>query len=416
MAAEHGATGMQVLIVSQYFWPENFRVNEVAESLARAGCAVHVLTGPPNYPDGQVYAGYSALALTSERRGEVSVHRVPVVPRGGGGALMLALNYLSYVASACVLGPWLLRGARIDVVLVYAPGPILQAIPGLWLGLLKRAPVVTWVQDLWPESLVATQYVRNPLALRAIARVVRWIYRRSDLLLVQSQSFIQPVTTMAGGTPVIYHPNPGDLPAQGARTDAPSLRLNPGFNVVFAGNLGTVQALETILEAAAQTRDSTDLWWVIIGSGSRSEWLQQQVQRRGLSQVVLPGRFPPEAMPQILEQAAALLVTLVRSPIMTLTVPSKIQAYLAAGKPIVASLDGEGARVVVEAGAGIACPAEDAPALAEAVLRLKALPANEREVLGRAGYNYYLHHFAPEVLTQRLLAHLRGCRLRPEQT
>lgn len=399
---------MNVLIISQYFWPENFRINEIAESLGRAGCTVSVLTGAPNYPEGAVFPGYSATAIKVEQKGRVTIHRVPVVPRGRGTAIRLALNYVSFVVSACVFAPWILRRKPVDIVLVYAPGPILQSIPGLWLGMVKRAPVVTWIQDLWPESLVATQFVRSRWLLASIASLVRWIYRRNDLLLVQSRSFIDSVTAMAGRTPVAYHPNPGDLPLNSASQGPPALRLQSGFNVVFAGNMGTVQALDTILDAAEKTRDVTDLWWVLIGSGSRGAWIGEEVRRRGLAQVVLPGRFPPEAMPQILDQASVLLVSLVRSPIMSQTVPSKVQAYLASGRPIVAALDGEGARVVAEAGAGVTCPAEDAAALSDAVLRLKAMSPGELDRLGVAGRDYYRRHFDPEMLTSRLIECFRG--------
>lgn len=400
---------MKVLIVGQYFWPENFRINEVAESLDRAGCTVTALTGPPNYPDGKVLPGYSALSCSSERKGNVLIYRVPQVPRGSGGAVRLLLNYLTFVISACVFGPWLLRRQRFDVVLVYAPGPILQAIPGLLLGAIKHAPVITWVQDLWPDSLKVTGFVRNQTALKTVSLIVKWVYRCSDLLLVQSRSFIEPVRTMADRTPVIYHPNPGELPLeQSAALGEPALRLKSGFNVVFAGNLGTVQSLETILKAAEMTRHETDIWWVLVGSGSRSGWLLDEVQRRGLSQVVLPGRFGPEAMPKILMQASVLLVTLVRSPIMSLTIPSKVQAYLAAARPVIACLDGEGARVIQEAGAGIACPAEDAEALARAVVQLREMPAASLTRMGEAGRRYYLENFDPAVLTQQLLRLFEG--------
>jgi len=400
---------MRILVVGQYFWPENFRINEVAESLRSNGCTVSVLTGPPNYPDGKVFAGYSAAALRVEEKQGVRIHRVPMVPRSDGSALRLILNYLSFVFCGCLLGPWLLRRQRFDVVLVYAPGPILQSLVGLWLGLIKRAPVVTWVQDLWPESLETTQFVRSKLLLRLVARLVRWIYRHNDLLLVQSHAFVAPVRALAGDTPVVYHPNPGELPATGvAASSAAALRLNAGFNVVFAGNLGTVQALDTVLDAAEMTRAHADIWWVIIGSGSRSKWLLEEVQRRNLTQVMLPGRFAPEEMPLILQQASALLVSLVRSPIMAQTVPSKVQAYLAAGRPIIAALDGEGARIVTEAGAGIACAAQDATALSTAVLQLKSLPHAKLEELGAAGRTYYSRHFDPEVLTVRLLDCLRA--------
>ncbi len=312
-------------------------------------------------------------------------------------------NYLSFVLSASVLGPWLLRKQRFDVIFVFGMSPILQAIPAVVLKWIKRAKLVTWVQDLWPQRLEATGFVRNRRVLAMVAVLARWIYRRNDLLLVQSQAFIPPVQAMAGKTPVLYHPNPGELAfGQTQPPGPPALVLEPGFNVVFAGNLGTVQALGTVLDAAELLLPHADVRMVLVGSGSRSEWLQQEVARRQLDNVQLAGRFAPEAMPGILAQASALLVSLVCSPIMSQTVPSKVQAYLAAGKPIIASLDGEGARVLEESGAGVSCPAEDAVALAEAVLRLRAMPSNELQRMGEAGQLYYKQHFDPAVLATRL--------------
>lgn len=395
---------MKVLIISQHYWPESFRINEVAESLQRAGCSITVLTGQPNYPDGVVFDGYRAGAMLVETHDGYAIHRVPLVPRGRASAGRLVANYLSFLISASVLGPWSLRGKSFDVVFVYGTSPILQAIAGIVIKTIKRAALVTWIQDLWPESLVATGYVRNRRLLAVVAALVRWIYRRSDLLLVQSQAFVPTVRAMAGGVPVEIHPNPGELafdrpPAQ----TAPTLLLEPGFNVVFAGNFGMVQALDSVLDAAERVRAHSQIRFVLVGSGSRTEWLREQVQARGLGNVSLPGRFPPESMPGILAQASALLVTLARSPIMSQTVPSKVQAYLAAGRPVIASLDGEGARVVTEAGAGIACAAEDSAALADAVLRLSALSEAARAELGNSGMAYYRANFQPRALANRLM-------------
>lgn len=395
---------MKILVLSQYFWPETFRITEVVQSLRDAGCDVTVLTGQPNYPDGVVPPGYSAASLRTQIHNGLTIHRVPLVPRGHGSALRLALNYLSFVVSAAVFGPWLLRGCRVDAILVYAPSPILQVIPAVWLRLIKGAKLVTWVQDLWPESLSATGFVRNQKVLGAVSAIVRWIYRRNDLLLVQSQAFIEPMVRMAGHTPVVYHPNPGELAFSKPDTDRVlPLQLERGFNVVFAGNLGTVQALDTVLAAAQLLRDEPDVRFVLVGSGSRNEWLQQEARRLGLDNVRIPGRFPPSDMPGILAQASAVLVSLVRDPIMSQTVPSKVQAYLAAGRPIIASLDGEGARVVMEAGAGVACPAEDAQALADAVRQLRDALPEERQQMAESGRLYYEQHFEPKLLARRLV-------------
>jgi glycosyltransferase involved in cell wall biosynthesis len=366
-----------------------------------------VLTGQPNYPDGVVAPGYSALSVRTQQHEGLLVHRVPLIPRGRGSAIRLALNYLSFVVSAAAIGPWLLRGRPFDAVLVYAPSPILQAIPAAWLAWLKNARLVTWVQDLWPESLSATGFIRNRRVLGAIAVVVRWIYRRNDLLLVQSRAFVEPVSHMAGATPVEYHPNPGEAAFSAPPRAVPAEAvLEAGFNVVFAGNLGTVQALETVLEAADRLRDDPEIRFVLMGSGSRSNWLREEVQRRALTNVRLPGRFAVQDMPGILAQASALLVSLSRDPIFLQTIPSKVQAYLAAGKPIIASLEGEGAAVVTAACAGLACPAEDAGALAEAVRRLKALDPLALQQMGRRGRAYYEAHFEPQQLAEQLVQRL----------
>lgn len=401
---------MRVLVLSQHYWPESFRINEVVESLQQVGCSVSVLTGQPNYPDGFVFAGYRAGACGPQRHAAgYTIYRVPLAPRGKGTALRLAANYLSFLASACVLGPWLLRGQRFDVVFVYGTSPILQAVAGVVLKRIKGAALVTWVQDLWPQSLAVTGFISNRRLLAVVEQAVRWIYRRSDLLLVQSQAFTPDVRALAGETRVEYHPNPGEAAfGQATPQDRACFALAPGFNVVFAGNLGTVQALDTILDAAQLLQAQRDVHLVLIGSGSRSEWLREEVARRRLDNVSLPGRFTLQNMPSIFAQASALLVSLARGPILSQTVPSKIQAYLAAARPIIASLDGEGARVVTEAGAGVACAAENAEALAEAVLSLRASSAGELKRMGEAGRRYYLQHFEPEMLAGRLVEHFKS--------
>lgn len=395
---------LRVVILSQHYWPESFRINEIAESLQAAGCDVCVLTGQPNYPDGNIFPGYRATGWgRTQHPAGYPVFRVPLAPRGRGGAWRLAANYLSFIVCGSLLGPWLLRRQAVDVIFVYGTSPILQAIVGIVLRATHRAKLVTWIQDLWPQSLEVTGYVRNPRALSAVAAVVRWIYRRNDLLLVQGPGFLPAVRTMAGDTPVEVHPNPGERAFdQPPLRQAPALSLPAGFNIVFAGNLGTAQALDTVLDAAKYLKPHPHIRFVLVGSGARLDWLRQQVAEQGLHNVLLPGRFAPADMPGILAQASALLVSLVRSPTMSLTIPSKVQAYLAAGRPVIASLDGEGARVVAEAGAGMFCPAEDARSLADAVLALSRLPAEELDAMGHAARAYYARHFDPQTLAQAL--------------
>lgn len=399
---------MRVLIVSQYFWPEGFRINDLAATLVEKGVEVTVLTGKPNYPEGRLFPGYHAMGCQREEWRGVTVYRVPLYPRGQRSAIGLVLNYLSFVFFGCVAGAWRLRGQPFDLIFVYGTSPILQAIPALFIGWLRKKKVVIWVQDLWPESLAATGYVKNPTALGMVKSVVEWIYRRADLLLVQSKAFIPRVEAMAGGTPIAYYPNSVDpafaAPPAGELPHIPA--LDSGFCVLFAGNVGVGQAVEVIVEAATILRDQPGIRFVVLGNGSRWDWMQEQVRARQLTNLHLPGRFPVETMPGLMQKAAALLVTLADEPIFAETVPNKVQAYMASSKPILACLNGEGARLIQnEARAGLAVPAENGQALATAVLTLFHMPLAERDIMGARGRSYFRENFDHDRLTDQLIGH-----------
>jgi glycosyltransferase involved in cell wall biosynthesis len=401
---------MRALVVSQYFLPEGFRINDVVRSLVEKGVDVDVLTGKPNYPEGTFFRGYQAWGLQTEQLLGATVYRLPLVARGKRSALLLVLNYLSFVFSGLIFGPWITRGRSYDVVFVYGVSPILQAIPALLLGRLKRSRVIVWVQDLWPESLEATGYVRNRRVLGWVEHLVRYIYRRTDLLLVQSKGFMEPVGALASGTPVAYFPNS----VESIFCDFPNVplpripALEVGFSVVFAGNVGTGQSVEVIVEAATLLKDQPDIRFVVLGQGSRWDWMCEQVNKRSLENLHLPGRYPVETMPGLMQKASVLLVSLADQPIFAATVPNKLQAYLAAGRPIVACLNGEGARMVVEAGAGFAVPAQDARGLAAAVRRLYEMPIEERVLMGVNGRRYFKEHFDHDQLTDELIGHFKS--------
>jgi glycosyltransferase involved in cell wall biosynthesis len=396
------------LIVSQYFWPESFRINEVAKTLLEKGVEVEVLTGKPNYPQGAIFSGYRAWGCQRETYQGINLNRIPLLARGGGG-WRLALNYLSFVVSGLIFAPWMLRKKKFDVIFVYAPSPILQAIPAIFLGWLKGCPVALWVQDLWPESLSATGHVRNQTVLRIVEWVVRFIYRHTNLLLVQSRAFEKPVRVLASNTPITYYPNSVDeafcVPSTVAVPEIPG--LSDGFSVMFAGNIGVAQAVEIIVEAATLLKQHADIRFVVLGQGSRWEWMREQARKLDLTNLHLPGHFPVETMPGLMQQASALLVTLTDQPIFAVTVPNKVQAYMASGKPIIACLNGEGARVVTEAKAGLAVPAGDAQGLVEAILRLYEMTPAQREKLGSNGQQYYKAHFNHDQLVDQLIEHLQ---------
>ncbi|WIX01059.1 glycosyltransferase family 4 protein [Pseudomonas sp. AR5] len=399
---------MRILLLSQYFWPETFIINDLVKKLVAGGHEITVATGKPNYPSGQVFEGYKASGIQTERFvGGVDVIRVPLWPRGRGGAKNLILNYLSFVVSGLFLLPWLLRGRKFDSIVVFAMSPITQVIPAIPLKWLKRAHLAAWIQDLWPESLAATGFVRNPQALRMVGWVVRGIYACCDTLLLQSHAFFAPVARYACRSKLVYYPNSIAVPVE--RTVAPEVpaqlieELKGNFCVVFAGNIGVAQSIETAVEAAELLCQHPALRIVLVGSGSRLEWVKERKVSLGLDNLILAGRFSMEAMPQIFEHSSALLVSLRDEEIFSYTIPSKVQAYLAAGKPIIASLRGEGARVIEEAGAGITCEPESANALVESILALMSLSPAERQKMGSAGQSYFNEHFDMDRQTERLV-------------
>lgn len=401
---------MNVLIVSQYFWPEGFRINTVANALQNADCRVTVLTAQPNYPGG-TFPGYSAwrASIDTHPMG-YPIFRMPIVPRGPGGRVRLALNYFSFVVTSILIGVWQLRKSQFDIVFIYGTSPILQSLTGLFFGAVKGAPVVLWVQDLWPESLSSTGYVRNRFILGCVERLVGWMYRACDLILVQSRSFAARVKSMSGATPVDYYPNPGDIADQFENGKASGTPILPaGFNITFAGNLGTVQSVDTILDAAEHLR-SAEVNFVILGSGSRLGWMAEQVAARSLINVHLLGRHESHVAVDLMNRSDALLITLNDGEGLNKTVPSKLVTYLGVGQPIIASMNGEGADIVRAAGAGLVCEAENALLLATLIQNLKEMPQSERDAMGAAGKRWYDEHYDLTKLTRTLIGYFESTR------
>ncbi|MCZ8256437.1 MAG: glycosyltransferase family 4 protein, partial [Polaromonas sp.] len=365
--------------------------------------------------DGRVFPGYRAGGTVRERFLEqVDVVRIPIWPRGRGGAINLALNYLSFVFSGLLFFPWLLRSRSFDAILVFAPSPITQVIPAILLKWVKRAHLAVWVQDMWPESLAATGFVRNRGLLKAVGGLVRWIYTRCDTLLLQSRAFQSPTALYADPEKLVYFPNSVDPDGPVGGADALPVELSGllarKFCVVFAGNIGKAQAVETVVQAAVLLRDAPEICLVLVGSGSMLDWVQDQKNLLKLDNLALPGRFPAESMPELFRKAAALLVTLKSGGVLDHTVPSKIQAYLAAGRPIVAALRGEGGKVVEEAGAGMVCEPEKAQALADCIRRMHALPISARDAMGKKGRACFDGNFDMNRQVERLVEILQARR------
>jgi glycosyltransferase involved in cell wall biosynthesis len=397
---------LNIIIVTQYFWPENFRINDLALGLKGRGHKVDVLTGLPNYPTGRLFSGYNYLNRRRDYFNNIPVFRAPLIPRGNGGGIRLVLNFFSFAISASLSVPLYCR-KNYDIIFVYEPSPITVLFPALTVKMTKSIPLVFWMQDLWPESLSATGAVQSALILKSVELMVRLLYKGCDKILAQSKSFIPSIIRLgADPAQIAYYPNSAEKLYQPVNVtkDARERKLLPkGFRITFAGNIGVAQDFETILSAAEKLKSVQDIHFIILGDGRMLPWVRNEVQRRGLEKSFhLLGRHPADAMPRFFALSDALLVTLKKKPIFALTIPSKIQSYLACAKPIIAALDGEGARIVEEADAGITCPAENQQALADAILKLYKMSEKQRKEIGCNGRRFFEKHFEREMLLNRL--------------
>ncbi|MBU0521375.1 MULTISPECIES: glycosyltransferase family 4 protein [Pseudomonas] len=408
---------LRILVVTQYFWPENMRINDLVRDFTEKGHSVTVLTGLPNYPEGKVFEEYKASPGRFNHYFDAKVVRVPMLARGKR-SISLVLNYFSFFTSASTIGAFKLRGEKFDAVFVYAVSPIMAAIPALVMGRIKKAPVFVWVLDLWPETLRAVGVLKHPALLSMVGKMVSWIYNRTDYLLLQSHGFFENVkkycTKDIASQRMVYFPSwaEDDFSSSAAHDSTLLPRDNTVFTVVFAGNLGEAQDLPAVLDAAEELRDKVVMRWVIVGDGRMSEWLSQQVHSRGLNNVLLLGRHPLEEMPGLFASADALLVSLKTNDVFEKTIPGKVQAYLASGRPLLGMINGEAARVIDDSGAGFTCASGDASGLASITLALAKTDAVKLKAMGQSGRQYYLSNYSKPLLLARLEDLFRNATLR----
>jgi len=400
---------MKILIISQFFWPENFRINDLAEELSQRGHEITVLTGIPNYPSGRWFKGYSLKSTGSEQRNRIKIVRVPVIPRFSSKKWQLAINYLSFAASASFLGFFYCR-EKYNVIFTYAPSPLTVAIPAVLLKLFKGLPMVIWVQDLWPEVFKALNVIKSKLFFSSVESMMKWIYKHSNMILVQSKGFIDPVIKIgAQKERVLYFPNWAEELYKPIKLDSSSEEVKElkaitkdNFVAMFAGNLGAAQSLETIVDAAENLK-SEPLTWIIIGDGRKRNWLEREIRKRKLQGTIhLLGHKPVQNMPYYFSSADVLLVTLQSHPVMSSWIPGKVQSYLASAKPIIGALDGAGASVIDESGAGFSVKAGDSSALSKKVLQLSKMSEHARLEMGKSALNYYNEEFNRKKLVSSL--------------
>lgn len=398
---------MKILVVCQYYYPEPFRLPDICEALARQGHAVTVVTGTPNYPEGAIYPGYEKGQRRDEVINGVRVHRCPLIPRKSG-PLHRFLNYYSFPLSSSRY----LRGLDedFDVVLVNQLSPVMMAQPGLSWARRHGKKCVLYCLDLWPESLLAGGIGPGSPIYKFFRVVSRRIYRRCDEILITSRDFEDYLRKDLGlrDAKITYLPQY----AESLFGDLPAPEQKEGVHFLFAGNVGTAQSVETIVEAAALLKEENDIHIHIVGGGISLESCVEKAG--GLSNITFHGRQPLENMPEYYAMADAFLITLMADPVMSRTLPGKVQSYLAAGKPVLGAIDGETARVIEEAACGLWGPAGDAEALAENIRRA-ASSSELRQKWSENAKIYYKNNFRKEYFMQTLTEVLRNnCKERAE--
>lgn len=396
---------MNVLIVTPHFYPENFKANDMAFELSKKGHNVTVLTPIPDYPQGRFYEGYGVLKKRKEIINGVNIIRSLVIPRHNGNSKWLCLNYISYTFFSSLSALWLAINKKFDTIIVHEPSPIMVGIPAIIVKKIQKSPLHFWVLDLWPESLTAAGGIKNKAILYLFERLTRWIYKNSDSLLIGSKGYRKSIIQKGDfESKIEYFPNWVENSLSQYKNHIAIPEFPNGFNVVIAGNIGDAQDLPHVMDTAKRLK-GTNINFIFIGDGRKKEYVEKFIRDNDLKkQVYCLGRFPLETMPLFFEMADLLFFALKDSPIFSLTVPSRLQAYMSSGKPIVAMINGEGADLLKEADCGWSVPAEDSKALAKLLLELSQ---KNQEILNAKGLNgrrYSETHFN----FQRCMDHLES--------
>lgn len=389
---------MNILIVCQYFYPEEFKVNELAEQLHLRGHVVTVLTGKPTYPKGNYPKGYRFWGVQEELYKGIKVIRVPELTRLNGGVIGIILSMISFLISSSLYAKK--HKIDADVIICFQLSPITMANPALIYKKRNNAKLIHWVQDLWPESVTATTPIKKGWIIKVIDNYVKKIYRESDSILVQSKAFSECICKRGNfKDKIFFAPNWADsifTSEKNIRPDGVKLDIyKDDFIVMFAGNIGDSQDFISIIKAADLLKDYPNIKFIIVGDGRFKKEAERLVAKYRLSnQVIFLGKFPVDTMPYFFKYADAMLVTLKDEYIFSLTIPSKTQAYMAAGKPILTMLNGEGSNVVLEAKCGLVANSGDYQKLSKNIMTMSKMSSEERNKLGINGKAYYMANFS----------------------
>ncbi len=383
---------MKILVVCQNYYPEQFRITDICEELVKRGNEVSVLTGFPNYPKGKIYDGYRHGKNRDQVINGVKIHRCFTIARRSG-ALFRFLNYYSFAISSKRYAKQIKE--KYDVVFVNQLSPVMMANAGIAYKNKHNTKLVLYCLDLWPESLIAGGIKRGSFIYRHYHKVSERIYKQCDKILITSKSFFDYFRDEFGIVDTLYLSQYAEdifTPEQCKKES------NEFIDIMFAGNIGVIQNVETVIEAAKIMRDMSNLRLHIVGDGSELENVKKSAEY--LSNVFFYGKQPLEAMPKFYAMADAMIVSMKKDSVISYTLPGKVQTYMAAGKPIIGAIDGETQKIISEAECGVCGPSEDAEQLAENIR--KFIDCRNKESMSENSYRYYLEHFSKQNFFEKL--------------
>jgi len=380
---------MKIFVICQYYYPEPFRIADICETLVKKGHEVTVLTGLPNYPEGKVFNEYRYGKRRQEVLNGVKVIRSFEIGRGSSN-LKLFLNYLSFTISASIKA--LLLNEDFDVVFVYQLSPVMMGIPAILYKKKHNKKIILYCLDLWPDSLAARGITSNSLIYRFFLYISRWIYNSADAILLTSRMFQEYFIRTLG----INSEKMGYLPqyAEDLFNESLGMSQSDAFNFIFAGNIGDLQSVETIIKAASELRNHSNITFHIVGDGSKLSDCRKLSNELSLNNVVFYGRRPLNEMAYFYGMADAMLITLKDNETLCYTLPGKVQSYMAARKPIIGAINGETRNVIEESGCGFCCGAEDYKGLANLIVEFCI--SNEKDKMAENSYRYYVKNFHKE--------------------
>lgn len=399
---------MKVLIITPHFWPEEFRINDIAIGLKEKGHEVDVLTNIPNYPYGKYFDGYSIFNNRKQIYNGIGIKRLFVIPRGNSSKLMLILNYLTFMLSGIINVPWILK-QKYDRILVYQTTPITVAVPAIITKIISKVTIHIYILDLWPETLYTIININNKFIKNISHKLCSLIYKSFDKVYTSSKGFIKKLSYI-NKEKIEYIPQwAEDLYKNNNINDENIEKLySDKTNIVFAGNIGKAQSIDTIINAANTCKENKNIQWIILGDGSEKKYLDEKVVELDLHNVKALGRKPIEDMPKYFKKADALLVTLTKEELFKITVPAKVQSYMAAGKPVIGCISGEGKELIDEAKCGFTCEAEDYKGLAEIALNIYKMNKYELNKLGMNALNYFNENFDRKIVLDSMEVILLG--------